>query len=123
MRLKVSGTLGLRRLIFIATDRTELAYFSSPKMNRQHILNSLQLGYILIVSKTMAFLPGIEQAAYLPYFPSVFVYSSWKQGLDKLKDYNDSDTIKLVFHPESDTVGLDNIDWSAYNTFPDTNSE
>eukprot|EP00920_Eleutheroschizon_duboscqi_P043812 GHVT01104495.1.p1 GENE.GHVT01104495.1~~GHVT01104495.1.p1 ORF type:complete len:378 (-),score=76.74 GHVT01104495.1:664-1797(-) len=61
--LQISACLGVRRLIFVCSQRVERSYMSSPRLTVPAILRDLQL--------------GLEQGV-STRFPDVYVYATWQ---------------------------------------------
>ncbi|KAJ1614750.1 transmembrane domain-containing protein [Cryptosporidium canis] len=70
--LQNAVTLGVGRIIFVCTDKSEKSYLNSSKMKRESIDEIVQL--------------GLEQAS-KTLCPDVYVYASWKSFIKHLRNH------------------------------------
>ncbi|KAF7459383.1 16S rRNA (uracil(1498)-N(3))-methyltransferase [Cryptosporidium felis] len=69
--IQYAVTVGVGRIIFVCTEKTEKSYLNSSKMNKESIEKIVQL--------------GLEQAS-VTLCPDIYVYASWKFCLQHLSN-------------------------------------
>ncbi|KAL7069101.1 RNA methyltransferase, RsmE family protein [Cryptosporidium serpentis] len=89
--LQYAASIGVGRIIFVCTNKSEKSYLNSSKLHRESIHHSIQL--------------GLEQACNT-LFPEVYLYASWNSCLKYLRDdlFDKNTMLGIIADNKSNTI-------------------